>query len=169
MSRYKRFTRECRLEQLKPALLDAVRKHLAARGLADEEAQVVMCCETVSERQPATGLSALVKEDADEIYYTGALFTPQWLVWARSSEKSGTAVVSARLKEIRVKPFASLLVSDTGLEVMGDVGDPGARVSGYIGLGAEAAAHKFCEAVKRAVDKANPPRSLLDVFTIRGK
>lgn len=169
MSRYKRFTRECTLEQLKPTLLEAIRKHLQARGLAEEEAQVVMCCETVSRRQPATGLSALVKEDTDEIYYTGALFTPQWLVWVRSSEKSGTAVISARLKQIRVRPFASLLVSDNGLEVSGMVGDPLAHVQGYIGLGPESAARKFCEAVKLAVDKVNPPWTLLDLFTVRRK
>ncbi len=169
MSRYKRFTRECTMTQLKPVLRDAVRKHLAARGLADEEAQVVMCCETVSERQPATGLSALVKEDTDEVYYTGALFTPEWLVWARSSEKSGTAVISARLAQIRVKLYASLLVSDNGLEVSGMVGDPLAHVQGYIGLGPESAAQRFCEAVKKAVDKVNPPRSFLDLFTVRRK
>ncbi len=164
MSRYKRVTRECTLEQLRPALLDAIRRHLRGRGLADEEAQIVMCCETVSERQSATGLGALMGSDPDEVYYTGALFTPKWLVWVRSGEKTGTAVVSAQLKEIRVRPFASVLVNDTGLEVMGYVGDSGAQVRGYIGLGPESAARKFCEAVKKAVDTVNPPRSLLDLF-----
>jgi hypothetical protein len=164
MSNYKRYTRECTLEQLRPELLDALRAYLLGHGLADVEAQIVMCCETMSEKQTTSVLASLFGEDVDQTYYTGAFFTPQILVWVRSGDKTGAAVVSAQLREIRVRPYASPLVKDAGLEVIGYVGDSRTQLRGYIGLGTELAARKFCEAVKQAVDKVNPPRNLLDVF-----
>ncbi len=164
MSNYRRFTRECTLEQLRPELLQALRDYLQGHGLADLETNVVMCCETMSERQKTSFLASLLGEDRDDTYYTGAFFTPQMLVWARSGNKTGAIVVSAELREIRVRPFASPLVSDAGLEVSGYVGDSSTRIRGYIGLGTELAATRFCEAVKQAVDKVNPPRSFLDIF-----
>jgi hypothetical protein len=165
MSNYKRFTRECTLEQLRPELVHAIRGYLQEHGLAEVETQIEMCCETISERQKASAIAALLREDPDKVYYTGAFVTPQWLVWARSGDKTGTTVVSAQLREIHVKPLASLLVKDAGLEVSGFIGNSRIHAGGYIGLGPEAAAQKFCEKVKQAVDKVNPPRSLLDVFT----
>ena len=164
MSSYKRFTRECTLEELRPELLLALREYLLGHGLADIEAQIVMCCETLSEKQKTSFLASLVGEDLDETYYTGAFFTPQVLVWVRSGDKTGASVVSAQLREIHVRPFASPLVEDAGLEVNGYVGDSSTRIRGYIGLGTESAASRFCEAVKQAVDKVNPPRSFLDIF-----
>ena len=164
MSNYRRFTRECNLEQLRPELLLALREYLLGHGLADIEAQIVMCCETMSERHKTSFLASLLGEDLDEKYYTGAFFTPHMLVWVRSGDKTGAAVVSAQLREIRVRPFAAPLVNDAGLEVIGYVGDSNARVRGYIGLGTELAARRFCEAVKQAVDKVNPPRNFLDIF-----
>jgi hypothetical protein len=167
MSNYKRFTRECALEQLRPELRHALREYLLEHGLANVETEILMCCETVSERQKASALASLLGEDLEEVYYTGAFVTPHWLIWARTGDKSGAGVVSAQLIQIRVRPFASLLVKDAGLEVFGYVGDSRTQVRGYIGLGTESAARKFCEAVKQAVDKVNPPRSLLDLFTAR--
>ncbi len=164
MSNYRRFTRECTLEQLRPELLHALREYLLGHGLADVETQIVMCCETISEKQKTNFLASLLGEERDDTYYTGAFFTPQVLVWVRSGDKTGATVVSAQLREIRVRPFASPLVRDAGLEVIGYVGDSKARIRGYIGLGTELAATKFCEAVKEAVDKVNPPRSILDIF-----
>ncbi len=164
MSNYRRFTRECTLEQLRPELLHALREYLLGHGLADVETQIVMCCETISEKQKTSFLASLLGEERDDTYYTGAFFTPQLLVWVRSGDKTGAVVVSAQLREIHVRPFASPLVRDAGLEVIGYVGDSRARIRGYIGLGTELAASRFCEAVKQAVDKVNPPRSILDIF-----
>jgi hypothetical protein len=164
MSNYKRFTRECTLEHLRPELLDALRGYLLEHGLADLEPQILMCCETSSERQKTSALASLFGEDLDEAYYTGAFVTPQWLVWVRSGDKTGATVVSAQLKEIRVRPFASPFLKDAGLEVIGYVEGSSIQLRGYIGLGTELAAQEFCEKVKQAVDKVNPPRNLLDVF-----
>jgi hypothetical protein len=169
MSNYKRVTRECTLEQLRPELRQAIREHLAERKLVGLEVDIVMCCETVSERQKMSALGALVGDDPDQIYYTGALITPHWLVWARCGDKTGITVVSAQLEEIHVKSFASLLVKDAGLEVLGRMGEAHLYVRGYIGMGPEAAAQKFCEVVKQAVDKVNPPRSVLDQFMLKRK
>jgi hypothetical protein len=134
-------------------------------GLADVEPEILMCCETISERQQRSALASLFGEDLDEAYYTGAFFTSQWLVWARSGDKSGSTVVSAQLKEIHVRPLASPFVKDAGLEVIGYVEGSSIQLRGYIGLGTELAAREFCEKVKQAVDKVNPPRNLLDIFS----
>jgi hypothetical protein len=165
MSNYKRSTRECTLDQLRPELLSAFRGYLQERGRAEAETQIVMCCETTSERKKTSILASLLGEDREEVYYTAAFVTPEWLVWARSGDKTGVTVVSAQLKEIRVKPFASPWVNDAGLEVMGFVEGSRTHMRGYIALGTESAAREFCEAVKQAVEKVNPTRSLLDLFS----
>ncbi len=167
MSNYKRFTRACTLEQLQPALRQALRDYFAKHNLTEIDTDIMMCCETTSERQAQSALAALLGEDRDQVYYTVALVTPNELVWAHSGDKSGVSVISAKLKEIRVKPYTSLLVKDNGLEVNGFVGDAHAFVRGYIGLGAEPAAQKFLEVVKQAVEQVNPTRSLLDMFLSR--
>lgn len=169
MSNYKRVTRECALEQLRPELLQPIREYLQGHKLTEVEAQILMCCETLSERQKTSGIAALLGDAPDKLYYTGILVTPDWLIWVHSGAKAGSAVVSAQLKEIHVKPFASLLVKDAGLEVFGYVGEARTHVRGYIGLGSEPAAQKFCETVRQAVDKVNPPRNLLDAFTSKRK
>ena len=82
------------------------------------------------------------------------LLTPTWLIWARSGAKSGTTVVSARLKEIEIQDFASKLIDDTGLEVFDFVGDTPERGHAFIGLGSESGAQKMREMVREAVAKA---------------
>lgn len=61
------------------------------------------------------------------------------------------------MKEIRVKAYTSGLTRDSGLEVFGFIGDSKGRVRGYIGMGPETAAQKFCEIVTQAVETVNPP------------
>jgi hypothetical protein len=167
MSHYQRSTKECTLAELRPELLEAIRSYLLKHGLSEIEAQIDMCCETVSKRQKQSALAALLGEEADQIYYTGVFITPQWLVWAHSGDKTGTTVISAQLTEIRAKPIASILARDAGLEVSGYVGGSNTQVRGYLGMGAEEAAQKFCALVKQATDTANPSRSLLDAFSFK--
>jgi len=85
------------------------------------------------------------------------LFTSQWLIWVRSGDQSGTLLTAANLKEIQVKPYKSKLMKDTGLEISGYVGDSKNRVRGYVGMGSELSAQKFCEEVKKTIIKVKPP------------
>ena len=157
MSDYVRFTRECSFGQLRPELVQALCEYAQNhRELGDIEERVLMCCETTSEKKRAGALATLLGDNPDAILYTGMLVTPQWLIWARSGDKSGITVSSAKLQDVRVRAFASRLVQDTGMEVSGYVGDSKGRVRGYIGMGPEPAAQKFCEQVQKAIEKATP-------------
>jgi hypothetical protein len=167
MSQYKRSTRECAFEDLQPDLRQAMHAYLLQRNLAEVETQIEMCCETVSERQKPGVRLPFFGDHSDQVYHTGMFLTPDWLVWAHSGDQTGTKVMSAHLSLIHVRPYTSLVMNDTGLEVAGYMAGSNAAIRGYLGLGEEAAAQKFCDLVKKATDKANPHRSLLDVF--RGK
>jgi len=157
MSAYIRFTRECSFGQLRPELVRAIREYAQNhRELGNVEVEVLMCCETTSEKERAGALAALLGDDPDTILYTGMLVTPQWLIWARSGDQSGSEVSSANLQDVQVRAFASRLVKDTGMEVSGYIGDSKGRVRGYIGMGPEPAAQKFCEQVQKAIEKVTP-------------
>ncbi len=157
MSDYVRFTRECSFGQLRPELAWAIREYAQNhRELGNVEVEVLMCCETTSERKRTGALAALIEGDPDTVLYTGMLVTPQWLIWARSGDKSGIRVSSAKLLDIQVRAFASRLVKDAGIEVSGYIGDSKGRVRGYIGMGPEPAAQQFCDQVQKAIEKATP-------------
>jgi hypothetical protein len=157
MSAYLRFTRECSLGQLRPELVRAIREYAQNhRELGNVEVQVLMCCETTSEKKSTDALAALLGEDPDTLLYTGMLVTPQWLIWARYGEKSGVTISSAKLQEVQVRAFASRLLQDTGIEVSGYIGDSKGRIRGYIGMGPEPAAQKFCDQVQKAIEQVSP-------------
>jgi len=168
MADYNRYTRECSFRELRPELLQAMRDYLESQKLIGVETAILMCCETTSERKSSDGnrgvLAFLEGDDPDMTVYTGMFVTPEWLVWARVGDKSGTLVTSAHLRNVKVKPFSSRFTEDTGLEVSGFIGDAPGRVKGYIGMGPEEAARKFCEEVVQAAEKlrkeARPKRRI---------
>jgi hypothetical protein len=157
MSDYTRSTRTCAFDHLRPELRRAILEHARAHEMGSLESEIIQCCETKSERKPAGSFAGWFESNADKLIYTGALFTAEWLVWARYGDVSGTHVTAARLVDIRVKPFLSLLVRDNGLEIFGYVGDAKGRMRGYIGMGPEPAAQEFCQGVQQAVETINPP------------
>jgi hypothetical protein len=157
MSDYTRSTRECTFDQLRPDLRRAILEFARMGEIGSLPDSILGCCETKSEKKAGGFFSGWFESGADHIIYTGALFTAEWLVWARSGDLSGTHVTAARLADIQVKPFASLLVRDNGLEVFGYVGDSKSRIRGYIGMGPEPAAQAFCQAAQQAAEKINPP------------
>jgi hypothetical protein len=154
---FNRYTRECSFSELRPELIQAMRDYFENQKLVGIEVDILMCCETTSEKKTPdenTGVLAFLTEsDPDTTVYTGMFVTPEWLVWARIGDKSGTLVTSAHLRNVRVKPFSSQFTKDTGLQVSGFIGDSPGRVKGYIGMGPEEAAQKFCEEVVQAADK----------------
>lgn len=157
MSDYQRTTRECSVKQLHPELFQAVRNYFQENKLGDMEAETLLCCETVSKKKSAGRLASLLKGESDTTIYAGMLLTSQRLIWVRNGDQSGTLLTAAKLKEIQVRAYASMFAKDTGLEIFGYIEGSKSRVRGYVGMGAELAAQKFCEEVRQAIDKVNPP------------
>ncbi len=86
------------------------------------------------------------------------MVTPRWLIWATSSTKRGTSVLSSRLWDIEVQDFESTpsyqLMQDTGLEVIGFLSGHLERAQAFIGLGPEPAAQNLRSILKQAVQQA---------------
>jgi hypothetical protein len=157
MSDYNRTTRECTVSQLRPELHQAIRSYFQEHELGDLGTETIMCCETISEKKDLGRLVSLLKDVQDTTIHTGMLLTAQWLIWVRSGDKSGTVLNAADLKEIQVRAYFSILTKDTGLEILGYIGGAKNKFRGYVGMGTELAAQKFCEEVEKAITNANPP------------
>ncbi|HNT73573.1 MAG TPA: hypothetical protein PKH77_01000 [Anaerolineae bacterium] len=157
MSRYDRTTRNCLVSELPTELLQAVRDYSQEQQLGDVEAETLFCCETLSTKKSAGRLPSWLEDDLDATLHTALLLTPQWLIWARQGDRTKPVVMAANLKDIQVKAYTSRFTKDTGLEIVGYIGVARRRARGYVGLGADAAAQEFCEAVKAAISKVNPP------------
>ena len=157
MSEYIRTTRECSLSQLHPELLQAIRDYFQEHKLGHLEAETLLCCETISRKKNTAKMISWWSGKSDTIIYVGMLLTSQWLIWVRHGDQSGTLLNAANLKHIRAEFYTFPFSRDSGLEIVGYIGDTNERVRGYIGMGADLAAQKFCEEVKQAITKTNPP------------
>ena len=155
MSDYHRTTRECSVSQLNPEVLLAFRNYFREHQLGDLESETLMCCETLSQKKNLGRLVSWLDSSSDTTIHTGIVLTSQWLIWVRSGNKSGTLLTAADLTHISVRPYSSLFAKDTGLEVSGYI--EGSQVRGYIGMGPELTAQKFCEEVRQAIARINPP------------
>ena len=157
MSDYNRTTRECPVSQLHPELRQAIQTYFREQNLGSPEAETLMCCETVSTRKSSGLLASLLSSGEDATFHTGMLLTSEWLIWVRKGDRSSTVLNAASLKEIQAKAYLSLLNKDNGLEINGYTRDSKGRVRGYVGMGPELAAQRFCEEVEKAVAKVRPP------------
>lgn len=158
MSEYNRTTRECPANQLHPEVFSALKTYFHEKNLGDLETESVLCCETISTKKNSVGLFSILSPSVDTTIRTGIILTSEWLVWARIGDNSGTLLSSANLNVIVVNTYKSMFVHDTGLEIIGYIGDSKLVVKGYVGMGAEPAAQKFCDEVKQAIIKKNPPK-----------
>jgi len=145
------------VRELRPELHQAIQDYFQAQHLGDPETETLMCCETTSTKQPAGRLASWLEGGGAAVVHMGMLLTPQQLIWVRSADDADVVLAAADLKEIRVRAYTSPLTRDAGLEVSGVIGDSTGRVRGYIGMGPEAAAQKFCDAVEQAIAEVNPP------------
>jgi hypothetical protein len=157
MSDYNRTTRECPASQLQPDLRQAIKNYFREQDLGNPDTETMLCCETISTRKSSGWLGFLLNSGEDTTSYTAMLFTSEWLIWVRKGDQSSTVLNAANLKEIQVKAYVSLLNKDNGLEITGYTKDSKGRVRGYVGLGPEPAAQKFCEEIEKAVAKVKPP------------
>jgi hypothetical protein len=155
MSDYTRSTIECSVKQLRPELRRALDEYFQRKSLGDIETETLLCCETVSERKEPNWFASLFGEKVGPPIYTAVLLTSAYLIWARGTLQSDIRVTGAELKFIRVKPYSSMFFSDTGLQVSGIV-ENSATANGYIGMGPEPVAQKFCEEVQKAIVRINP-------------
>ena len=159
MSEYIRTTRECSVNQLHPELLRAIQSYFEEHALGHLQSETLACCETISQRKTAGKTTSWLSDKQDTTIYTGMLLTSEWLLWVHYGDQSGILLNSANLKEIGAGYHTSLLTKDAGLEIAGYIGNTKARVRGFIAMGTDLAAQKFCEEVKQAILKINPPKT----------
>jgi hypothetical protein len=157
MSDYNRTTRECSVNQLHPELRQAIQRYFQEHELGDLETETLLCCETLSEKKNFDGLASLLKDAQDTTIHTGMLLTSQQLIWVRKGDQSETVLNAANLKEIQVRAYMSILTKDTGMEIFGFIGNSKIKARGYVGMGEELAAQKFCAEVSKAISEAQPP------------
>jgi hypothetical protein len=156
MSDYIRNTRECAAKELHPELLQAIQNYFLEHTLGNLQSDIVMCCETISSRKKAGKKISWLDGRQDTTIYTGLVLTSQWLIWAQFGDQTGTRVHSASLHEIQAEFYTPLLTKDAGLKIVGFVTEGNKHIRGYIGMGNDLAAQKFCEEVQEAIIKANP-------------
>jgi hypothetical protein len=153
MGEYLRVTRESTFNDLNPALVSAIRAHIEKYELGNLETSALICCETTSTKQK----KGLFGGKAETIL-TGAILTPQWLIWAAGKENESPSVLSARLRDIQVQDYEKSemykLMQDTGLNISGLRTDAVDLGSTFIGLGPEPAAQKLRTLLKEALAKA---------------
>jgi len=157
MSEYIRTTRECYVSQLHPELLQEIRNYFQEHQLGALQPETLLCCETISKRKSVGRMISWLSGNSDTTVYTGMLLTPEQLIWVHHGDQSGTRLNAANLNQIRAEFTISLFMKDAGLEIVGYIGDANTRIRGYIGMEANLAAQKFCEEVKQAINKVNPP------------
>lgn len=152
-SDYDRTTRACTLASMTPALAAALRAHAEQYQLGSLDAPGVACWETTSTKKKK-GLFAR----QPEAVLTGIVLAPPMLLWAAGKAGEPPAVLSGRLRDLRVQDYETTslhkLVADSGLEVSGRLTDTPEAVSAFIGLGQEPAAQQCRAAVGEAVARA---------------
>jgi len=157
MSNYNRTTRECSVPQLHPELRQAIQSHFQRYNLGDPETESLMCCETISEKKNSSRLVSWMNGGMDSTLHVGMLLTSEQLIWVRRGDRSGTVLNAANLNDIQVREYQSMFTKETGLEIFGFIGTSKGQVHGYVGMGEEESAQKFCKAVRNAVTALQPP------------
>jgi hypothetical protein len=150
-------TRKSSWSGLNPGLQRVFRGYFESHGLENPAAGNFLCCETRTDRSGLGSLAAFLDGNPPAVEHLGIMLTDKSLIWARAREPYPPIAVGADLKEIRVRPYTSLLSKESGLELSGLVGDKKAGIRGRFALGPEPAAMEFIDAVIQAVGKANPP------------
>jgi hypothetical protein len=156
MSAYHRVTRQCALGELRPELLRAVREHARQVGAGELDDDVEICCQTRSEISDPGRMASWLLGDPDQVHYGAVILTSQWLVWARSGDKTQAVAASALLNSLRVTVRASPNSQEIEIEVAGIFGNSQRRIRGVLAFGAEPAAQKVCDEIVAAVQRLNP-------------
>jgi hypothetical protein len=154
---YTRTTRICPVSQIHPNLAQVIREFFQTHQLGDAESEITQCCETISTRPTPNRLVGLLDGNPDTTIHLAIVLSPDWLVWARNGDQSGTIVTGAKLQVLKAKAYVRRNSKNMELELSGFMADTREYVRGSLELGPDAAAQKFCEAVVSAILKAKPP------------
>ena len=149
MSTVTRKTRTCTIETLDEGLKAAIRAHGTKYGLADLEADIFMCCETISVHKKK-GLFGGIKTTLSAVYVT-----PKWLVWVESNERNDASAGTAQLRQIDVRDYQTTasysITPDQGLNVTGRYTDKNRTGITFIMLDSEAEGQRFRRVLKEAL------------------
>lgn len=156
MSDYQRTTRVCTLEELPAPLAQTLWQRAQDQGVKDLVKEALIVCETTSTKIKRSGLlQRLLGGDPDKAHITGIVITPSHIIWGQYGEKRGTTVLSARLSEVQITPFASNLVPDSGLEVSGFISGFNEKATAFIGVGEGAAANQLHQVLAQVAKVQN--------------
>jgi hypothetical protein len=141
-------TRACTIDALDAELKAAIRAHGAKFGLEDLEADILMCCETIT-IHPKKGSFGGIETTLSAVYVT-----PKWLVWVESSGRNDVAAGAAQLSQIGVRnerPATQYAITSAqGLTIIGRYTDENRTGITFILLEAEGDGQKF----RRVLDEA---------------
>ena len=153
MNRTSRSTRECSVQDLDPGLRTAIREYTEKFKLSDLESTCLMCCETTSVRHKS-GLFGKAQTTLSAV-----LLTPQWLIWADSTDRNAAGIGSAQLTQIEVHDFESsamgTIAPDEGLNITGRYTNNTKSGMTFIALGAGPDGQKFRKMLREAKKQAD--------------
>ena len=92
MGDYTRSTRECSISQVRLELRRTLEDYFQKNSFGDLEAETLLCCETVSEKNEIGRLAAFFGGKVEPPVYTAMLLTSTHLVWARGNQQSSINV-----------------------------------------------------------------------------
>ena len=149
MGDWKRTTRECVFEELRPEMTVAINAHMEQYGIEIRPSEILMCVETTS----ATNKKSIAGRSASAVL-TSAFVTPSWLIWAIQGESPEVAVMSARLSDVIVQDYEKTqfakMIPDSGIEVSGTFTDASERGSAFLGLEEGLVSERFKETILTA-------------------
>ena len=152
MSLTTRKTRSCTMDTLDEELKAAIRAHGAKYELDDIEADILMCCETISLLHKK-GLVGGIRTTLSAVYVT-----PKWLVWADSSGRNNVVAGTAQLSQIDVRDDRATaqyaITPAQGLNISGRYTDKSKMGITFIVLEPEADGQKFRQVLNEAMRNA---------------
>ena len=145
------------MSQLPANLASAIGEYFSVHGLGEPESNTMDCCETITTWHTPGRIASLLNGNPDTTTHLALLLADDWLIWARSGDRSGTTVDGAKLSVIKVKAYSARRTGDLQLEVNGFVNDSKDYVRGTLMLGSGLTAQKFCDKVVETNLKVYPP------------
>ena len=148
-----RATRECSLNELNPALRDAMRAIATEHAMGDLETGILMCCETTSKSRKK-GVFGGMEDSISAVFVT-----PTWLVWAESTNTNAAQIGAAKLRQIEVRDYESTamytVTPDMGLNVTGRYTSVQKTGITFIALDTGPAGKKFRQVLSEARKKVS--------------
>lgn len=153
MPTYRRTTRLCSPEELRPELARLVEAHLRAHP-----GEVLLCCETTADKIEGARFSAWSDDTRDTHSCLALVLTPDRLIWARSGDHTAPGCHFVRLINVRIKITHPWKSNDFAVDVYGRMADTKTITGGKLTLGPGPEAERFCVAVGEAMEHYNPTR-----------